>query len=640
LIGNLFEELAWLPAVPADFKERARAVDGLEAPGRELRALATHALGAPNLRRLADAVGRLGASGATLAPLIPFKLGVLGNGTLDLIVPALIGSALRHGVALQCVTVPYGLYAQQILDPESLINRSKCDAVLLALDARALPLQAEKSTLGAVEMVDRFREALRRNSGTTCIVQTLAALPESLFGSADRRIAATPRNLVDTFNRELIARLEGTPDILFDVATLAETIGLARWHSPAQWNLAKLPFADAYIPLYADHVGRLLGAMRGKSRRCLVLDLDNTLWGGVVGDDGMEGIEIAEGDAVGEAFRAVQRLALDLRRRGIVLAVSSKNDDAIARRVLRDHPEMLLREKHLAVFQANWNDKATNIKAISEELSLGLDSFVFLDDNPVERGIIRQMLPDVAVPELPADPAYYARTLAAAGYFESISFSDEDRQRAEFYERNAKRVALKNSVGDVQAYYSSLGMEIHFAPFDQVGRSRIVQLINKSNQFNLTTRRYSEAEVAALEQDPHCFTLQVRLKDVFGDNGMISVVICRPEAPNMWDIDTWLMSCRVLGRTVEQMVLRELILCARERGIAKLVGRYIPSGRNDMVKDHYAKLGFSAGDREGVWILNVAVPEPAPTMKISRAHQGEASLAGALAEASAAPALA
>ena len=393
MIGNLFEELAWLPAAPADFKERARAVDGLQAPGRELRALATHALGTWNLRRLADAVGRLAASGATLVPLIPFKLGVLGNGTLDLIVPALIGSALRHGIALQCVTVPYGLYAQQILDPESLINRSKCDAVLLVLDARALPLQAETYALGALEMVDRFREALRRNSGATCIVQTLAAFPESLFGSADRRITATPRNLVDTFNRELIARLGGTSDILFDVAALAETIGLARWHCPAQWNLAKLPFADAYIPLYADHVGRLLGAMRGKSRRCLVLDLDNTLWGGVVGDDGLEGIEIAEGDAVGEAFRAVQRLALDLRRRGIVLAVSSKNDDAIARRVLRDHPEMLLRENHLAVFQANWNDKATNIKAISEELSLGLDSFVFLDDNPAERGIIRQMLP-------------------------------------------------------------------------------------------------------------------------------------------------------------------------------------------------------------------------------------------------------
>jgi HAD superfamily phosphatase (TIGR01681 family) len=197
--------------------------------------------------------------------------------------------------------------------------------------------------------------------------------------------------VVDAFNRELVSRMENRPGIVLDVASLAETVGLVRWHSPEQWNLAKLPFSDDYVPLYADHVGRLLGALRGKSRRCLVLDLDNTLWKGVIGDDGLEGIGIAEGDAEGEAYRAVQRLALDLRRRGIVLAVSSKNDDAVARRVFREHPEMLIREEHLTVFQANWNDKATNIKAVSEKLSLGLDAFVFLDDNPVERGIIRRM---------------------------------------------------------------------------------------------------------------------------------------------------------------------------------------------------------------------------------------------------------
>ena len=640
MISNLFESLAWLPRPPADFKQRLGEAMALDAPGPALRALATHALDAANLRRLSTAVAELAARGTSLAPLAPFRLGVLGNGTLDLIVPALVGSALRHGVALQCVTVPYGLYPREILDPQSALNRAGCDAVLLALDARALPLQAaDASPAQALDMIDSFRDNLRRHGGTTCIVQTLASFPEALFGSADRRIAGAPRHLVDAFNRDLVARLEGSPDILFDVAGLAETVGLARWHCPAQWNVAKLPFADACVPLYADHVGRLLGAMRGKSRRCLVLDLDNTVWGGVIGDDGLEGIEIAEGHAVGEAFRAVQRLALDLRGRGIVLAVSSKNDDAVARRAFRDHPEMLLRENHLAVFQANWNDKASNIKAIAEELSLGLDSFVFLDDNPVERGIVRQMLPEVAVPELPDDPAYYARTLAAAGYFESLAFSEEDRQRAEFYQRNAERVALKQTAGDLGAYYASLGMEIHFAPFDAVGRARIVQLINKSNQFNLTTRRYSEAEVAALEEDPQAFTLQVRLTDVFGDNGMISVVICRdaPEAggPRTWAIDTWLMSCRVLGRSVEQMVLRELILAARRHGIERLVGRYIPSGRNAMVADHYATLGFS---RDGgapdskTWTLDVASPEPAPTMKIVRAPAFDGPLeAGSLA---------
>ena len=231
-----------------------------------------------------------------------------------------------------------------------------------------------------------------------------------------------------------------------------------------------------------------------------------------------------------------------------MLAVSSKNTDEVARAPFEKHPEMLLRLDHIAVFQANWNDKATNIQAIAEELSLGLDAMVFLDDNPVERGLVRKLLPQVAVPELPEEPAYYARTLAAAGYFEAIAFAAEDLKRAGFYQDNAKRASLQKQVGGVDAYLASLDMTITFQPFDATGRARIVQLINKSNQYNLTTRRYTDPEVAEAENDPEVFTLQVRLADIFGDNGMISVVICRPGEAGVWEIDTWLMSCRVLGR--------------------------------------------------------------------------------------------
>ena len=225
-----------------------------------------------------------------------------------------------------------------------------------------------------------------------------------------------------------------------------------------------------------------------------------------------------------------------LRDRGVVLAVSSKNTDEIARQPFHKHPEMLLREEHIAVFQANWNDKATNIKAIAKELSLGLDAMVLLDDNPVERGLVRQLLPQVAVPELPDDPALFARTLLAAGYFEAIAFSGEDRQRAEFYQNNSRHVELQKQAGDVDAYLASLNMQMTLQPFDDTGRARIAQLINKSNQFNLTTRRYT-AEVAATQNDPQAFTLQVRLADAFGDNGMISVIICRREC-DAWAIDT------------------------------------------------------------------------------------------------------
>jgi FkbH-like protein len=269
----------------------------------------------------------------------------------------------------------------------------------------------------------------------------------------------------------------------------------------------------------------------------------------------------------------------------------------------------LLKEDHIAVFQANWNDKATNIEAIAKELSLGIDAMVFLDDNPVERGLVRKFLPQVAVPELPEDPAHYARTLLAAGYFEAIAFLAEDKQRAEFYQENARRVALQQQAGDLGAYLISLEMQITFLPFDDIGGSRITQLINKSNQYNLTTRRYTEAEVQQLQYDPRYFHLQIRLADSFGDNGMISVVICKREADD-WLVDTWLMSCRVLNRKVETAVLMELLARAKERGIRRILGDYLPTERNDLVRDHYSKLGFTQivahPDGRTQWELDVA----------------------------------
>jgi FkbH-like protein len=342
-------------------------------------------------------------------------------------------------------------------------------------------------------------------------------------------------------------------------------------------------------------VCRILAARLGKSRRCLILDLDNTLWGGVIGDDGLEGILIGNGNPTGEAHLQLQQTILALRARGVVLAVSSKNEDAIARLPFKDHPDMVLKEDHIAVFQANWSDKASNIRAIAQTLSLGLESMVFLDDNPVERLQVRRELPEVAVPELPDDPALYARVLAAAGYFEAITFSDEDRKRAAFYQDNAKRVEILSQSSDMDAYLKALDMEITLTPFDSIGRARIAQLISKSNQFNLTTKRYSEAEVKSLEADDTYFTRQVRLKDSMGDNGMISVLICK-KAAEVWTIDTWLMSCRVLGRQVEEAVLQDLVHHAKAEGATRLIGHYFPTGRNVIVKDHYKNLGFERAD--------------------------------------------
>ena len=598
---DLYPRLSWLPAPPPDFAARCKMLpSGPGAPGPEIRALASHALDEHQLARLGRAIGTLRGRGLPLAPLIPFKLGILGNGTLDLIIPPLVASAARHGLALQCVKGEYDQFLQDALSPDSPVNAAKPDAVLLALDHRGLALQATpgdaalaaQTVESALALLQAIRDGVGRNSGATCIVQTIPPPPEGLFGSLDRALPGTMRNLIDALNRRVAETILQTQDTLLDVAALAETVGLAEWHSPAQWNMAKLPFADAYVPFYADHVARTIAAMRGRSRRCLVLDLDNTVWGGVIGDDGLDGIRVAQGDAAGEAHLAVQQLALALRARGVVLAVSSKNTDSVAREPFLNHPDMLLRENHIAVFQANWDDKATNIRAIAQELALGLESLVFLDDNPVERGLIRRELPEVAVPELDDDPANYARTLAAAGYFESVRFSAEDRARAEMYQTNARRLTLQKQTGDIGAYLQSLDMRIVFSPFTRATRVRTAQLINKSNQFNLTTRRYTEADVAAVEADPDVLGLHARLIDNFGDNGIISVIVCRPEGAASWSIDTWLMSCRVLGRRVEQSVLREILRRARLHGIGQIVGTYRPTERNAMVRDHYAKLGF------------------------------------------------
>ena len=602
---ELLAELSWLPRAPEDFPERCKALIGSAGPqGERVRALASYALDENKLDRLAKVINALRASPGAIHPLAPFRLGITSNATTHYLVSPLIATAARHGILLECIEGRFDQSFQEALDPGSTINRARPDAVLLALDYRGLPLRstpgdaagAEQAMAAALERLDAIRGGFKASGDAICILQTLARPVETSFGSLDLALPGTLRHLIDGFNRRLTQRLGGSQDLLLDVAGLAESIGLAEWHDPTLWNIGKIPFANRFLPIYADFVCRLIAALRGKSRRCLVLDLDNTLWGGAIGDDGLPGIVLGRGDATGEAFLNVQRTALELRERGVVLAVCSKNDDETAREPFRNHPEMLLREHHIAVFQANWNDKATNIRAIAEALSLGPESMVLLDDSPVERGLVREFLPEVAVPELPEDPALYARTMLAAGYFEAVTFSAEDRRRADSYQENALRIALKEGAAGIDDYLRSLGMTIHFCPFDLLGRARIAQLINKSNQFNLTTRRYSEAQIARLETDPAFFTLQARLADSFGDNGMISAVICVRNQQD-WQIDTWLMSCRVLGRMVEHAVLDEIVRNASVQGIRKLIGTYLPTPRNKLVEEHYGRLGFDLLER-------------------------------------------
>jgi FkbH-like protein len=635
---DLLADLGWLPRPPINWRElSAQVLDEPSSAGVRLAELATFGHDENGLVRLAGIMRKARTKGVSLAPLRPYRLGIVSNATTGYLLPAISATGARHGLAIECVAGDYGQIMQEVLSADSNLNRARPDAVLVALDWRGLPLQAhagdadgvESAVRRASEFLAAIQAGIRKMSLGVCIFQTLAPPPQTAFGSMEPRVSGTVHHLVAALNTaigELVTK--SGSDVILDIATLASATGLTRWHSPMQWNLAKIPFAQEYVPLYADHLCRLLGALCGRSRRCLVLDLDNTLWGGVIGDDGLAGIVLGQGDPVGEAYADFQRYLLTLRDRGVVLAVCSKNDDAVARLPFREHSEMLIREEHIAVFQANWNDKASNIRAIAQTLNLGLESFAFADDNPFEREQVRRALPQVAVLELPADPALYALTLSAAGLFESVQFTAEDRKRADYYAGNARRAAVLSEAGDIKDYLASLDMEITFQPFDATGRARIVQLINKSNQFNLTTRRYSEADVAGFELDPDIFTMQVRLSDVFGDNGMISVIICRPAPDLVWNLDLWLMSCRVLGRGVEVMVLREILEHARNRRVRSLAGEYIPTGRNALVENHYRDLGFALTEETAGggsrWSLPVEGTEPpSPPIRVRKSGFAE-----------------
>ena len=590
--------LPWLPKLPESFRDDLRALRRLQAiPFARLRQLATHGLNLSQLGMLARACAQLDPAQIDRNRQVNLRL--LSHGTVDLIATALVATAPRHGLLVTTSVAPFGSWMQEALDPASATHVDQPQAVLLCLDHRAFDLapclgneaQADAKVQSVVQQITAAADALQQGRDCTVIFQTLPMPADDLLGHVDGQWPGTLRWMVDRINQGLRAH-RAPSRLLLDAAHLAAQVGVAQWTDTALWATGKIPLSADATPLYAEHVCRLLMAQRGYARKCLVLDLDNTLWGGVIGDDGMAGIVLGQGSAVGEAHLAVQAAALALRSRGVILAVCSKNEDGLARQAVREHPEMLLREHHFAAFYANWQDKAGNLRAIAKSLNIGVDSLVFLDDNPVERNQVRFELPEVGVPELPADAAFFAPLLLAGGYFESIQLTAEDLARAEQYQANALRSAQLEPGSDLGSYLRSLQMQAEFAPFDAVGRARITQLINKTNQFNLTTRRRAEQEVAELEHRA-ALTLQIRLKDRYGDNGMICVLVCAAADSQTWVIDTWLMSCRVLKREVEQAVLNVVARQAMAQGVERLLGDYLPTDKNVLVRDLYRDLGFA-----------------------------------------------
>ncbi|MEV8468143.1 HAD-IIIC family phosphatase, partial [Fluviibacterium sp. DFM31] len=503
-------KLPWLVPAAADFRASLKAL--VAAPGpvpaQDLVALAARDLDLNKLTSLDKAVTKLAdrIDGPALSPL---KLALLAQATTDYIAPAIRASALRHGVRIETYVPAYGQAMAEVMDPGSALRGFGAEMALIAETPQSLGLtrsfidaaSGEAAVASATATLTALVEGLQGAGIKTVILQTLPLPADPWAGQYDRRAKGALAAQIAAVNDAMVDLCDSHAAVLFDAEALSALVGRANWHDAGLWHRAKVPFALDYVPLYAEKFAQVLRALRGKASKCLVLDLDNTCWGGIIGDDGLEGIEIGQGSAQGEAFLAIQNYALSLKERGVVLAVCSKNEEANGKLPFEQHPDMALRLDDIAVFVANWTDKASNIQHIAKVLNIGTDALVFLDDNPAERARVRMELPMVGVPEVGDDPSLYPAMLAQGGYFETVGLSADDAQRAEQYRANAQRAVAMETIGNYDDYLRSLDMACTIAPFDAVGRTRTAQLINKSNQFNLTTRRYTEAEVAAMQDD-------------------------------------------------------------------------------------------------------------------------------------------
>jgi FkbH-like protein len=597
----------WLP-VARDFREDLRAALAQAKPTDALEGLASLAacrLGFLETVQLDRALARVGLKEAP--GFQPIRLAILASSTVDHLAPAIRVAGLRRRLLIDLHSGAYGQYRQDLLDPGSALHRFAPQAVLFSLSAReaiaGVALTASTAEVDAA--IGRFVSELRslwrkaREIGAAIVQQTFMDVSDPLFGGYDRMVPGAPATVIARLNDQLCDAAARDGVLILDVARASQRDGIDAWFDIGRWLQGKLEIAPQAAPLYGDLAARILAALRGLSKKCLVLDLDNTLWGGVIGDDGVDGIVLGEGSAAGEAHLALQHYAKQLKERGVILAVCSKNDAKIAEAAFNDHPEMVLRRSDFAAFQANWDDKAQNLKAIAKRLNIGIDSLVFVDDNPIERARIRQSLPMVSVPELPDDAAHYVRSLADAGYFEAIAFTADDRSRAEQYAANAEREALLGASESMDDFLRGLNMTAVYGPFTAVDQARIVQLLNKTNQFNTTTRRYASEEVSQIMDDPSSLTLQFRLLDRLGDNGLISTMILRP-APDDNDaleIENWIMSCRVFGRELEFEAMNVAVEAAKERGVRAFVADYIPTAKNDVISKLYPGLGFTEVDR-------------------------------------------
>lgn len=450
--------------------------------------------------------------------------------------------------------------------------------------------------------IENLWQTSGRHSTAKIIYPNFQEWDDGVYGNYG---AAEPSSFIfqiRKLNMLLAEQVRNYPHVfLLDLNLMQSAAGFNQLHDARIFVNTEIIFSLDFIGEFTRAVTGIINAVKGKIKKCLILDLDETVWGGIIGDDGMENIQIGN-LGIGKAFSELQQWAKELKERGIILAVCSKNTESIAKEPFEKHPDMILRQDDITVFMANWETKADNIRQIQSLLNIGLDSMVFIDDNPFERNFVRKEIPELEVPELPEDPAERMAYLKSLNLFETVSITHEDRERVNMYKQDIKREHVKKSYASEDEYLQSLGMTSEVQPFTEFNTPRIAQLTQRSNQFNLRTIRYSEDDVKRIAADPAFITLSFTLSDMHGDNGLICVIILEIKSTFAF-IDTWIMSCRVLKRGMENFVLNTVVKAARQAGCTHLKGEYLPTAKNGIVKDHYASLGFTFEDN--YWIMDL-----------------------------------
>ena len=556
-------------------------------------------------------------------PLTPCRLAMLRSFTVEPLVPLLQAAACAHGIALEVQVGAFNTYTQDILDSASALYDFAPDVVLLAIQTRDIvpelwsgyaDLTAEERDAAISRTIDALHTCittLRSRSQAHLIVHTLEmpAIPsQGVFDQQSTNGQVSAIQAINTALRQLASQYRGV--YVLDYDAVMACYGRHHWFDERKWLTSRLPIsADCLVPMVQEWL-RFLVPLTGRVCKALVVDLDNTLWGGVIGEDGMEGIQLGS-EYPGAAYQALQRVLLDLYQRGIILALCSKNNLADAMEVLESHPGMLLRPQHCAAWRINWQDKAQNLRELADELNIGIDALAFLDDNPVERAHIRAALPEVTVLALPDDPMGYAAALRATPVFERLVLSDEDRERGRYYVEQRQRLDLEQRSTSLEDFYASLQQEVDILPVDAASLTRVAQLTQKTNQFNTTTHRYSEQQISAMAESLEWDVYAVRVRDRFGDNGIVGVVIVH-DGDDVSDIDTFLLSCRVISRGVETSILSFLVERARARQLRQVQGWFLPTKKNAPARNCYSEHHMKAlteQDCGTLWALDLATQD-------------------------------